>query len=600
MTMRRYQAILSAALALVFALASCTRPPATTPPRGLNLSREEATLAFNDAECKLTIKAKVAWTLTVTSGGDWITPDISDGEAGSTRIVTFALSENPNDVQRLGTVEIRGEGESEPYGFTIVQNAENVLSGVNEWIYDQMKGWYYWNGAVKSAPAPSNSLGYEEFLETLITELPWKSVQDTSNDEDPPTIDGNYVTDDYDNLVKPLRRNQIYSYIEQLPASTRAEDNTETTFGFDIEPVTMNSRGVHWLLVRWVRPGSPADKAGIRRGTWITEFNGAEMFRKDYETFWNRLHKLAGGTTLNFSALTDATDANSKTPYTLTAAPTIITPIFKNKIMTSPKGKKVAYLVYNEFEPGKGDEFDNELREVFAGFKAGGVTELVLDLRYNLGGYVRSCQLLTSLAAKVGSNDVFVKMLRNKNIAEVYPVRIDNPETEHFFNEKNSLGLGKIYVIETQNSASASEMVINSLEGVGIEVVHIGTRTNGKNVGMDLREYKKAGEPDYEMWPITFKVLNAKDFTNYANGFQPDYYKNEFWDITEEQGSGEILDFGDPKERLLEAALTLIDGGEVGHDPKPGTRAAAGGPQLEPALVDSRRGGAKYIPGEQP
>ncbi len=449
----------------------------------------------------------------------------------------------------------------------------------------QPDGWYYWNDAVKSIDAPSNSLAYDKFLGATIEALPWSRVQDTSSGESPATIDGMWVTDRSGNLV----RDHIYSYIERIDAKgTRASESTETTFGFDFEPVRIFVNNVfsgrYEFIVTWVRPDGAAEKEGLKRGTWISKFDGADIGYEQYETFFYRLHNLEGGTTLAFS------DSNGKS-YNLTAEPTRVTPILYHDVITSGGGKKVAYLVYNGFETGDDGEFDNELRDVFGEFKSQGATELVLDMRYNPGGYVSSCQVLTSLAANVSRSDTFIKMKRNANINAVRP-GLPNPQELKFRDEDNSLKLGKVYVLETELSASASEMVISALRGVDIEVVHIGATTNGKNVGMDLIETDTPIDGyNYEMWPITFKILNAKDFTDYAGGFEPDYRVDEFREILD---GGVMHELGDRNELLLKAALAHIDGGTVATDSR--TRTANSPFERTTPLADPRRGGAKYVP----
>jgi hypothetical protein len=290
----------------------------------------------------------------------------------------------------------------------------------------------------------------------------------------------------------------------------------------------------------------------------------------------------------------------------LSAVEMTASPILHHDVLTSAGGKKVAYIFYNQFEHGDNIgtdrnpkyEFAEEMREVFKEFKTRGATELVLDLRYNPGGYVDQCRLLTSLAAEVDRSQVFLKMQRNDNINTVYP-RVQNPEVLHFLDGSSvpdRLNLRKIYVLTTDDTASASEMVISSLRGVGIEVVQIGTATNGKNVGMDLLETTIDGW-DYELWPITFKTLNAEDFSDYAGGFEPQYFIKELLNVLARRD--ELYALGDPRERLLKAALTLIDGGTVISDSDtraPVTRADGSSMQLLPRPVDPRRGGAKYIP----
>jgi hypothetical protein len=348
------------------------------------------------------------------------------------------------------------------------------------------------------------------------------------------------------------------------------------------------------FLVHWVRPGSPADEAGLKRGTWITKFNGANISEGAFYEFVYRLYYLEGGTSLSFTVGRD-------TEFNLEAVTMTATPILCHEVIETGEGTKTAYLLYNDFEQGEAQgnayEFDNELRTVFGEFNDAGVTELVLDLRYNPGGYVSSCQVLSSLVGDVTTSDVFCKLKRNATIKSVYPT-VSNPEVVNFLDEPNSLDMKRVYILGTKNSASSSEMLINALRGVDVEVILIGTHTDGKNVGMDLRD-TRIGQYRYEMLPISFKMLNAKDFCDYAGGFAPNIYKDEFYDLTTApDATGVVFDLGDPRERLLATALARIDGQSVTPDTRATTTRTDGSTvgKPMPAIVDTRRGGAKYIP----
>ena len=122
------------------------------------------------------------------------------------------------------------------------------------------------------------------------------------------------------------------------------------------------------------------------------------------------------------------------------------------------------------------------------------------------------------------------------------------------------LNLRKIYCLVTDDSASASELVINALRGIDIEVILIGTTTHGKNVGMEGVELT-AGTDKYLLFPITFQAYNAKGFGDFENGFTPDY------EINENQPNGEYFegygDFGAESDPLYAKAISLISGNEV-------------------------------------
>ncbi len=199
---------------------------------------------------------------------------------------------------------------------------DDDLSKINQWIYDELKGWYYWNDAVKGTKPPKGSLEYDVFLENMIENLPWNSVQDRSDGENPATIDGVWETD-------MSGRSHIYSYIDKIPAGTRASESMATTFGFDAALFGMQESDRLILLVKWVLPDGPAAKAGLKRGMWIEKYNGQMIYRSEYENFWYRLHNQEGGNTM---ALTD--DAGKV--YNLEAVEMKVSPILYHDVINYP------------------------------------------------------------------------------------------------------------------------------------------------------------------------------------------------------------------------------------------------------------------------
>lgn len=592
-------------VAIVFAgvfMFSCTPTEPTKPVKGLSLSDDSVTAAFDGASTTLTIVARVDWTLSVIADGDWITPNVTSGTANSTVKIEFALSPNTGETTRKGTVYITASGEAEPYTLTITQTARSTLTGVNAWIHETLNGWYYWHDAVITAKIPSNSLAYNEFLTRLVLNAYDAGAKDTS--ENPPTIDGSY---NYDNVRFVRDQTHVYSYITRTSAvGTRAEDDMETIFGFDVAQYPKWVSGdfpnaIFDVMVTSVVPGSPAAEAGLKRGMSLTKYNGSNItgtLNNDsyiiggtYIDFIYQLYYLEGG---NSMTVTDY----KGTEYDLTAAPADNTPVIFSDVVTSPGGKRVAYLVYNSFEQGPKSseratwgEYDEELRTIFGGFKSYGAQEIVLDLRYNGGGAVLSSQLLSSLAGNVNTGQIFAKLKFHDEIADApgWDAKWPNPEIWNFLNETNSMDKDKVYVLVTESSASSSELVINSLRGIGKTVILIGERTEGKNVGMTVMNTEEPIDGyDYEMSPITFKNLNAENFCNYAGGFEPTYQIDELYEFYSKGPDGVVYDFGNVNERLLKAALKHIDTGSVTPDPTTRSRTGIDRPVVK-VLKDPRK-----------
>lgn len=441
---------------------------------------------------------------------------------------------------------------------------DNALSGTNKWIREQLEQWYYWRDALVSSTPPSNSLSYSDFVERSLIDL--GGAKDADG-----TMDGGYMNDG---------SRYLYSRIDRISGGTRASDSEQTTFGFGVIIVKYGNTlpTQYAILVTWVLPGGPADKAGLKRGMVLNKYNDKTIYAADVDTFAAQL--------FSQSAQTMVLTSDRGGEFSFAGESTRIDPILVDKVITTAGGEKVAYLMYNAFEQGQTTdsggfgEFDRELRYVFGSFGELGATELVLDLRYNGGGAVISSQLLSSLAGNVDNSKVFAKMLYNSRVTGA------NPRVWYFMNEPTSMKLNRVYVLVTSETASSSELFINSLRGVGIDVVLIGKTTEGKNVGMNLLEHTE-GIFRYEFWPITFKSSNAAGFDDYSEGFAPDVSLDELQNLF---GStrGELYGFGDERETLLRAALTMIDGGSVSSEAS--TRA----PGLETiTLSDPRSGGAR-------
>ena len=153
--------------------------------------------------------------------------------------------------------------------------------------------------------------------------------------------------------------------------------------------------------------------------------------------------------------------------------------------------------------------------------------------------YELSRYLSASIAGSSHRSDVFMRMQRSSGADEY--IR---------FGDGDDLGLNSIRIICSEETASSSELVISGLRGIDFPVKLFGSRTEGKNVGMEVQEYKY-GNSYYEFAPITFRSFNAKDWGDYADGIEPDVMLNN-------QNADYTDDIDNAFRMLLEIGITSI------------------------------------------
>ena len=207
-------------------------------------------------------------------------------------------------------------------------------------------------------------------------------------------------------------------------------------------------------------------------------------------------------------------------------------PVLYSMFIKEKEGNlNVAYLVYQGFDLN----YAEELKYMIQQFKTEGITDLILDLRYNYGGAVELSRYLSaSIAGSSHRSDVFMRMQRSSGADEY--IR---------FGDGDDLGLNSIRIICSEETASSSELVISGLRGIDFPVKLFGSRTEGKNVGMEVQEYKY-GNSYYEFAPITFRSFNAKDWGDYADGIEPDVMlNNQNADYTDDIDNAFPYAFGD-------------------------------------------------------
>lgn len=347
-------------------------------------------------------------------------------------------------------------------------------------------------------------------------------------------------------------------------------DGVGKTYGFDFQLYLYDEeRTTICAVVTYVFKGGPAEQAGWKRGDVIVKVNGKTMPLANDAYKDIVMNELMAGSTLK------ATMADGKESI-LTSVTMQEDAVLLTKVFDCYDGKKVGYMMYNSFTFESIDRLIEECRK----FKSEGIKELILDLRYNGGGYGLTNQALCSMLAPedvVRSSAVFQTQVYNAKLTKVYKSSLETHfETEFKYKtggiEKTSstadanIGIDKLYVLITGNSASASEALITCLRPY-MPVVLIGEQSYGKYCGgyllgaqdfydrykdaEQIKEHYAEGRKAVEDWGIYVMVSRYADKDG-TTGCMPDGFKPDV-PVTEVPYSGHQL--GDPDEEMLAVAL---------------------------------------------
>ncbi|MCU0324047.1 MAG: S41 family peptidase [Spirosomaceae bacterium] len=400
----------------------------------------------------------------------------------------------------------------------------NPNKEVNDWIYEQMKTYYLWADNI-----PADKTKTKQTLDPMGK-----------------NADGYFYS-----LLNDYPNTDRFSWIQQ--SSTELVNslngiNKSTGIRYSIFFIDSQQKNLGFF-VNYTIKGSPAERVGIKRGDIILTVNGTQLTVDNYTS------ALANDNlTLGFGMRDGSNIVSNGKTISLTKEEVTENPVHFSTVINKDN-KKIGYLVYTQFISNN----DNDLRNVFADFKAKGVNELILDLRFNGGGFISSAVVLSSLIGKgVNSTKVMYTDEWNNLVTTEFKKRFgENYFTKNFRDEPNAIGnnLSRVFVLTSRSSASASELVINSLKPY-MDVVLIGGNTFGKNVGsITISDDKKRWT--YGMQPIVLRTVNALGKSEYGtrSGFTPDY------PVTDNVVP--FKPFGDEQETLLNKALSIITGKPV-------------------------------------
>ena len=432
-------------------------------------------------------------------------------------------------------------------GFDIEGNAFQDLAGsLTEelfWLRSWTEETYLWNDEVTDQNPNnfSDRLAYFAQLKTFAT---------TASGEDKDDFHFSQSTEDY---------------LEQR--------NSTAQSGYGVEYVAFSTTPPRDFRVLYTEPNSPASnitsgEAPFQRGAKILEVDGIDLVNAGSQADVNGLNAglfpAVAGETHTFLV---QDPGESPRTITITSADVATAPVNRTRVIDTSSGK-VGYILFNTFSPFSSEE---AIATAISEMKTEGVSDLVLDLRYNGGG-------LPAVAAQLGymvagesqtSGKTFELLQFNDNAGNANPVTGEVNEPVPFIDiglgfsltngtPLDSLDLPRVFILSTGSTCSASEAVINGLRGVDVEVILIGDTTCGKPYGFYPTD--NCGETYYT---IQFKGVNEKGFGDYSDGFVPDDSSFQFG----ERLAGCVVaddydtELGEETEALLAAALDYRETG---------------------------------------
>ncbi|ENK3145779.1 peptidase S41 [Vibrio alginolyticus] len=337
--------------------------------------------------------------------------------------------------------------------------------------------------------------------------------------------------------------------------------------------------GFNWAFLRGVQPrdvrisyteeASPADRSGIARGDKLLKINNIDVVNTGSQSDIDFINKTLFNPDINqdYTFTFESVGGLEKT-VTLTASDVMTSPVKNAKVITQ-NGMRIGYLQYNSFEPSA----QAPLIEAFSTLSAENVDEIVVDLRYNGGGLVLQSSQVGYMLSGAGQNRVFSELIHNDkvmrtikdgdNIYRFTNLAIDWAAQKYSDQVLPTLNKKRVYVLTSGGTASSSELLINALRGIDVEVIQIGSTTTGKPYGFSPEQ--NCGTMYYT---IQFKSANEKKFGDFADGFIPTPKSQ----INTELGLDNRVEgcwvnddltkpLGDPSEGMLSAALNYMETG---------------------------------------
>jgi len=294
--------------------------------------------------------------------------------------------------------------------------------------------------------------------------------------------------------------------------------------GYGAEFAVINGSPPRLVVIAYIDPNTPAATAGLSRGQKLITVDGVDVTNGSDVTTLNN-GTFPSGTGQNHTFVLLELDGVTQRTVTLTSANVTSTPVQRVGVISGTNGQ-VGYMQFNDHIAPAEQQFITAVNTL----KTANITDLVLDLRYNGGG-------LLDLASEIGymiagssrtSGKVFEKATFNDQYSStINPVTSGSNPPTPFLNTAQgfsatagtalpTLNLSRIFILTGPGTCSASEAVINSLRGVNVQVIQVGSTTCGKPYGFYPQD--NCGTTYFS---IELKGTNDAGFGDYTDGFSP-------------------------------------------------------------------------------
>ncbi len=458
------------------------------------------------------------------------------------------------------------EEDSSDQGSTIAPSSNGI-----EW----QRGVFQDNNLFKNF-CETPRIGVDPF-----TNEPYKDMQGTSLDEKHwlrAWSDEFYLW--YDEIIDrdPASFTSVSLYFEQLKTNELTNSgNNRDNFHFLQETSSSNdffengitvSTGIQWrriernvprdIRVVFVEPNSDAALFGIKRGDRLISIDGVDIINDQNADLVINNGLFPRELNESHDYVFEDADA-SQFEVTLSAQELVMSPVLYSDVLETTSGN-VGYMVFNDHTRIAEQALVDTINE----FNNQQVSEVILDLRYNGGGFLSVASRLSYMLSgpSATENRIFERIVLNDKHTVINPFT-GSPLRPTGFIDRDSnnnplpyIELERLYVITTSNTCSASESVMNALRGIDIEVIQIGGQTCGKPYG-----FYGTDNCGTTYFSINFRGENDKGFGDYADGFLPQETDNNEDFI---RGCSVLTDdlsyqLGDIEETMLSTALFFLE-----------------------------------------